>query len=191
MSKLDESREKARIQILSRLFSYPTISNKDWESDLMGNNPQVGDLVSLSACGPNKWYLSWVVDYREIHAGWPEYLLESIEDGALCWWSNVGYSIYSREKVAENPHWRWTDRQHQFNQRWLTHCKKAHDAYIVLPCTASFDERKVRLSLRIRFGFTKGFEHSASFEDFRKVTKAMMSEFYLAGVAKHREKQAA
>lgn len=189
VAKDDLTKDRSRLAILSELLTYPSVRAKDWTSDISHVSARKGDLVSMNSAPASKWYLSWVVDYRERSKGWPEWLLESVEDGSLCWWSNVGLNIYSRERVSNC--WRWTDRQWKFKDRWMRHCVRKHDAYIVLPCWPEFDNRKVTLSLRIRHGLGEGFQHQQEFEDFRKVTTAIMSEFYLSGVEKHNSRKAA
>lgn len=180
---------RARISILSELLSFPTIRSGYWSgTGFSDNRAMVGDLVAMSSAPASKWYLSWV---RDIKPGiFPNYLLESIDDGELCWWSNIEVYIYDRQRVSNSPSWKWTDRQFQFNDRWHRTCKK-NDAYIVLPCPAVFDDLKVLLSLRIRHGFDEGFQHQQVFDDFRKVTIPMLDSFYKAGAAKYQQGKAA
>lgn len=166
-------RERARISILSEMMSFPTINQKDWTSR---GDVEIGDLVSLTSAPDSKWYLSWVRDYDR-NDGWPRYLLESIEDGALCWWENVGINIYSRERVAERPTWQWDDKQFAFNDRWSKVCFKRHDAYIVLPMLPVFDGKSVTLNVRIRFGWSD-YHNPKTFPNWKKLTMKEMGEFY-------------
>jgi hypothetical protein len=130
---------RAKLAILCRLLSFPTISQKDWEGGGIFPKPQIGDLVSLQSAPDSKWYISWVVeiDYRD--GGWNRWLLESIEDGHLCWWENVGFTIYKREKAAEHPEWRWTDKQFELRDRWHMVFTK-QDAYLTRPGKFEFSE---------------------------------------------------
>lgn len=169
---------RAKLQILNEVLSFPTIRNKDWTSDFsLYATPQIGDLVSMSSAPPTKWYLSWLVDYEEIN-NWPRYLLESIEDGELCWWSNVGINFYNRDRVRESPQWRWTDAQFAFRDRWMRVGKK-NDAYIVLPSGPMFssEDNSVTLSIRIRFGFSDYSNHR-TWPNWKKVTIKMMDDYY-------------
>lgn len=158
--------------------------------------PSIGGLVALSACGPSKWYLSWV--HEVIRHPYPdrpgqyevEVLLESVEDGAIAKWSNVCIQEYDRSQVDQHPSWRWTDRQHQFNDRWLRACYKGRDAYIVLPVQAVFsDEWAVTLSTRTRFGLD-AIRHERTFQDWRKVTRADMLAFYDESIARRDRERA-
>ncbi len=93
--------KRARLSILNEVLSFPAIHGKDWISD-WNEIPREGDLVALNCAPATKWYLSWVHEY-DPGDGWPKYLLESIEDGELCWWSNVGINIYDRKKSLRTP----------------------------------------------------------------------------------------
>jgi hypothetical protein len=137
---------------------------------------QIGDLVLLSSVGASKWQIGWLVETREINAGWPEYLVESLEDGSLCWWSNVGIAFLQRSCVQ--PEWRWSDRQFAFKSRWWRVCYKDKAAYIVRPLFPEFgDGFEVTLGTRTSHGFDD-IRPSRSFPDWRKVTKAMMAAAY-------------
>ncbi|MFN4296939.1 MAG: hypothetical protein ACK4FB_08855 [Brevundimonas sp.] len=139
---------------------------------------QVGDLVVLSSAPPSKWIIGWLVETRETNPGWPEYLIESLEDGALCWWHNVGLSYLPRRLVALHPEWRWTDRQWAFKHRWWKVCYGEKDAYIVRPLMPEFGAGfEVTLGTRTSHGWDD-IRPTRSFPDWRKVTKAMMAAAY-------------
>lgn len=141
-----------------------------------------GDLVAPKSAPSTKWYLSWLISKQ-----WPEghaceqYTLESIEDGELCDWSNIGLIYYDRSQVKSHPEWRWTDEQHEFNDRWKKVCYKDRDAYIYLPTQAVFDGDAVTLGNRTRYGFDDS-RPSKRFERWKSVTKKQMLEFYDAAV---------
>lgn len=177
---------KAKISILSELLSYPTIRGKDWISDWKVV-PQEGDLVSLHSCPDSKWYLSWVVEYNH-NGGNPSYLLESIEDGDLCLWSNVGITIYDREKASQRPSWRWTDAQFSFKDKWHKVFKK-HDAYIILPRKIVFNnDGSVDLDVRVRFNLND-FSNPKTFPDWKKLKLKDLEEYYLDSVDKESKYQ--
>lgn len=173
-----QMRSKARISILSELMSFPTINQKDWLSELDDDNVKEGDLISLNAAPESKWYLSWVIDIENQSTHGTKYLLESIDDGELCWWSNIGINIYSREKVNNRPRWKWTDDQFAFSSRWGKACGR-QNAYIVLPCSPSFGKGdSVTLDVRVRHGLTE-FSNKRTFDNFRKVKIKDMESYYL------------
>ncbi len=178
------NKNRARLKILSELLSFPTIRNKDWTSGDWGDSvAKCGDLVAMSAAQPSKWYLSWLRDVQE-KDGWTHYLLESVDDGELCWWHNIGLAFYNRERVAICQDWQWTDRQFAFRDRWFRVCKK-HDAYIIRPVSPIFgDNFEVVLDVRVMHSMSP-FRRPMVFDDWRKVTKKMMSEFYLESVKKY------
>jgi hypothetical protein len=136
-----------------------------------------GDLVALQSAPASKWYLSWahtidVQQYGNV------YTLESIEDGELCNWSNVSVLIFNRKTASEYPSWRWTDKQFEFRDRWKTVCFKERDAYITLPIDPQFgDNYEVTLGTRTRHSFDDR-RPTKTYPDWRKVTKAMMLDFY-------------
>jgi len=137
--------------------------------------PQVGDLILLSSCRPNKWQLGWLREMRELEKGWPEYLIASAEDGELCWWGNVGVSYFQRRAVQ--PDWQWSDRQFAVWDRWRRVYKR-RDGYLVKVCPPDFgDGWTVTLSTRISHGLSED-RTSATFADWRKVSFAEMLELY-------------
>lgn len=137
----------------------------------------VGDLVVVSATRRwSKWQIGWLREIDPGKRGWTRWLVESLEDGSLCWWENVSLSYFPRDKIARS--WRWTDRQHAFNDKWNRVCFKERDAYIVLPTQPQFgDDFSVSLGVRTRFAFDD-ITPKRDFPDWRKVTKAMMAAAY-------------
>lgn len=178
------TKHRARIAILSEVLSFPTIRNKDWTSCHLDTAPQVGDLVAMSSAPATKYYLSWLHEY-DPNNGWPKYLLESIDDGELCWWENIGLSYYNRERIANMASWKWDDEQYAFDDRWKKVCYKKNDAYIVLPCQPSFmPDGSVWLDVRIRFGLDD-YRNPVHFPNWKKVTMKMMDEYYKASSAEY------
>lgn len=178
--KKNESFYRAKLSILNDVCSFPTIRNKDWKD--ADYNPPIGSLVALSCAPVTKWYLSWVLEVEKLKYG-NRYLLQSIEDGTLCWWENVGLFIYDPERVSQSPEWRWNDKQFEFQDRWKKVCRR-NDAYIVLPGVTTFHDDSVTLSLRERhggFGKEIPFHHEHTFENWKKTTMKMMDKFYKEG----------
>jgi hypothetical protein len=158
------------------MMAFPTINQKDWDTSGFDKDVKVGDLVSLCSAPASKWYVSWV---REIETenGWTRYLLESIDDGTLCWWSNVGLNIYSRERVKERPTWQWDDKQFAFNDRWHK-VGKRNNAHIVLPCQSKFnDDGSVELDVRIRYGWDE-YHNPRIFPNWQKLLMKDMDIYY-------------
>lgn len=163
--------------ILGELLSFPSIRGKDWRSKFAEeDNVKVGDLVALRSCSPTKWYLSWLRKY-DPNNGWPKYLLESIDDGSLCWWENVGVDFYNRDRVKDNPQWQWNDDKFAFYDRWNKVCRK-NDAHIVLPCMPVFaDDGSVLLNVRIRYGLSD-YQNPRTYQNWKKVTMKEMDIYY-------------
>lgn len=137
-----------------------------------------GDLILLTSIRHKRWSLAWLLEIDKRQYG-NRYLCESIETGELCWWENVGVEYLDRDVVESSENWKWTDRQFQFEDRWNRVCYKQHDAYITLPLPPRFgDGHQVTLGTRTRYGLDDK-RPEKTFDDWRKVTKKMMSEFYL------------
>jgi hypothetical protein len=187
MSNLNKQQEsnkyRAKLAILGRLLSFPTISPKDWEGGIF-QKPKVGDLVALQSAPDSKWYVSWVVEIDFRDNGWNRWLLESIEDGHLCWWENVGFTIYKREELAKHPEWRWTDKQFELRDRWHRVFAK-QDAYLTRPGIFAFNEDgSITLGVRERHNFGEdNFSHTKTFPEWKKVTIAHLTDFYIEGDA--------
>jgi len=141
-------------------------------------DPKVGDLVSLQSAPASEWYLSWYIEkiprndsFDTIH------VLESIDTGELCNWSNVSFCVLNRDVVAEHPEWRWMDKQYEFKDRWFRACYKKRNAYIDRPCRPEFrEDDSVVLPLRKMFNMGDGT--SKIFNNWKKVLVRDMLEFY-------------
>jgi hypothetical protein len=171
---------RSRILVLSRIASFSlahyvgdhpvSLVGTRWQSVRI---PAEGSLVALQCARESKWYISWVIKVEDAD----HVLLESIDDGELCWWGNVSFLQYEGETPQS---WRWTDRQHELNDRWMNACYKKRDAYIHRPNTLVFDGNKVTCTLRTAFGIDK---HTMShvFLDWDKtpsISQRAMLEFY-------------
>ncbi|MEE8382247.1 MAG: hypothetical protein V3R78_10295 [Thermodesulfobacteriota bacterium] len=173
------SKSEARFSILSELLAFPTVNQKDWVGahSYDGDKARIGDLVSLSCARASKWYVSWIIDIEIVSRGYVKYLLESIEDGSLCWWENVGLNVYSRERTKVRPEWKWTDKQFAFYGRWSKVGRK-NNAYLILPCQPEFKEDdSVILDVRIRFGWSD-YRNKKIFPNWKKLTMKQMDEYY-------------
>ncbi len=146
---------------------------------------RIGDLV-IPTCSPiSEWYLSWLVEITPAENGVDTiYTLESIETGNLCNWSNIGIKFLDRDIINAHPEWKWTDRQFAFKDRWLGVCRK-NDNYITLPIQPLFGEGfQVTLGTRAGFGFDD-YAPRKTFDDWRKLTKKMMGEYYNKCASEH------
>jgi len=181
-----EPKNRARLEILNHIAQF--CLSQDFGDRIRWGGPhafhttydervQIGDLIALQSAPTSKWYFSWLIEI-EVWPGGSRYLLESIEDGTLCWWHNVGLYFLDRKVLADYPSWRWTDKQFAFKDRWWRVCFKDKDAYLTLPTFPIFGEdHRVTLGTRTRFGLDD-HRPQKTFPDWRKVTKAMMAEFY-------------
>lgn len=162
---------------LSRTFgdgkTYGGLLNSAFQED---RNPPVGSLVALTSAPASKWYISWVVDRERYSGGDYEYLLESIEDGSLCRWSNVSLWRMNQETVDLNDWWRWTDQQHRFNDMWMR-CYRKLNEYILRPNRVMFGMNNT-VKLSIRTAFNLGPSYWKDFDNWKKVRQRDMVDFY-------------
>lgn len=183
MKKFD--RHRARQLIMHDILSF--YITRDWEpdkeyggtspalkgfvpSEAGGHHAQPGDLVILESAGPSKWSIGWLRAIEEGNRYNRRYLIESLEDGELCWWSNVGISFMPRRDLRERYH--WTDRQFALQKRWHRIVTK-HSGMRPLDCT--FKGNEVTLRMRVRWPSDEERQGlSRTFSDYRKVTLAMM-----------------
>lgn len=181
--------ERARLQILHYIMqfslshtfgdgrAYGGLLSGAFNVDHSYREAQVGDLMALSSMPVSKFYLGWLLEMREESPGWPEFLIESIEDGSQCWWGNVGVKYMNRETVAAHPEWRWDDQQYAFNDRWMRACYRKRDAYIYLPIMTEFTGLNVKLGVRVRHSLSPERKYK-TFDDWRKVKVSDMLDFY-------------
>ena len=199
MKKFD--RNRARTLIMSDILSFYITRN--WEPDkeygktspslkgfvptgfLSDDRPvQTGDLVILESAPPSKWSIGWLREIDEIAGYGHRYLIESLEDGELCWWSNVGLSFMPRGDIRER--YRWTDRQFDFQKRWnRTANKHGKTSMRVLDCEFKGDEVTLRLRVRWANGDEEMAGYRRTFPDYRKVTIAIMADAVAAMEAEH------
>lgn len=139
---------------------------------------QPGDLIIMSAAPASKWAIGWL---RMIEQGTDgrRYLIESLEDGEVCWWTNIGLSYMPRDDIKQQ--YRWSDRQFAFNKRWVCLDREASPSIRVQMCQfdrgAAVAEKGVTISIRQRWG---SHESDAippitrHFPNYRKVTIPML-----------------
>jgi hypothetical protein len=178
--KSKDTKQKAKIEILGYITQFclnnltigkPKPPFKAYECDV-----KPGDLVALTSAGFSKWYLSWVVEVEKKEGGFDRFLLESIDDGSLCWWSNVAFHLFQDRDIPQK--WRWTDRQYKLRDQWFRACHKTRGAYITLPVEPEFtDDGGVILKTRTRFGWDEN-NKEIKFPDWKKVKVREMLEFY-------------
>lgn len=146
------------------------------EGFIIGEEPKEGDLVQLSAAPYSKWQLSWYHKYDTEH---DQHLLESIQDGSLCNWSNISLNVFTRETVNNNPQWRWTNKQFEFLDKW-NKALKAEDAYIYPSNGISFSEdlSTATISIRVRYGLSAKTAELA-LTNWNKITIKALRQNYL------------
>ncbi len=177
---------KARLQMLNYIINFCTSKNYGDGLNSGGfgdcyfepkDKPIPGDLVSLQSAPFSEWYLSWYREYVEDNKLGGVHVLESIETGKLCNWSNVSFCVLNRKLVNDHTIWKWTDQQFRFKEKWFRACYKKRNAHTDLPCFPEFKEdQSVTLKIRKRFGL--GDDRSKQFSNWKKVLVKDMLEFY-------------
>lgn len=166
---------------------YTGLKSSRWRAT---RTPAPGALVALQHAPPSKWHLSWVRSFSQ-NPGHHDitYMLESIDDGEVGAWSNVSLLQFDMKTVQNSPHWRWTDEQHEFNDRWLRLCRDERDAYIVVPVQSVFydaedgEPEHVYLETRTRWGLDD-LRFGDRLYDWRSATDAQLLAVYDNAVAR-------
>lgn len=162
----------SRLKILSDVLSIPSLSYRRWDTpEVRNNRAVVGDLVSLSCQNPSNWYLSWVVQ-----VGDSDYILESVETGELCRWYNISINIYDRVRIESNPSWRWTDKQHKLNNRWLKVCNLWNAAYLCRPMDIEYTD--TGCVFKVYKLFDRGNIKSKNITNWKNITMKEMDKIY-------------
>ena len=161
--------------------SYKSAGHHGFTSCFGETQPQIGDLVIPTATPITQWTLSWLLDISDTRKTYtPDYLLQSVETGEICNWSNVGIKYFDRTVLRKHPEWTWSDRQFAFNDRWKKTCYKKHKANFYIPAMPKFGpEHQVTLGVLTKLSY-HGRQKTRTFEDWRKVTINIMSETFLA-----------
>jgi len=178
------NKSQARISILSEIIAMAAIDPQAWQTGF-AIKPKIGDLVSLIIVDTTKWYVSWVVDIDQ-NNGDPKYLLESIEDGELGWWENIGLNIYNRDRVKERPMWRWNEMQYIFYNKWLKVGERNYEHSVVPEVPIFGEKNKVTLNVRIRWD-RSGFKKTKTFENWKRLTMKEMDNYLKETVNDYKE----
>lgn len=181
------NRSTARIAILSHLFQFKIakittgghpvqLPNSGFITDGLGSGMDIpiDTLVAVFCAPTSKYYLSWLKEIRGKGGCGAEYLLESIEDGELCWWNNVQLCWLPLDYVQKFPEWRWTDEQFAFRKKWFS----ANNDYMIITQNPIFlENNKVRLGIRRKWDFNDTSHREIEFPNWKKLTKKEMTAF--------------
>jgi hypothetical protein len=182
MKKRVYEKTRARIEMLAYIGTFFLSRSYDGGKTTYGGlrehyfepneHPSEGDLVALSCAPMSKWYLSWYRGYKPMGNSFRDiHILESIEDGQLCNWTNVSLMTMNRTIVEGNPQWKWTDGQFVFRNKWHRACRGLWD----IPLRPKFkDDGSVILTIRKRHGKEM---KSISFSNWKKALSRDMAAF--------------
>ena len=138
-------------------------------------DPEPGDLAILKSAPATKWTIGWVREIAADPIGGKRYLMESLEDGSLCWWSNVGMDVMPKKNIRAR--YRWSDKQFEFSARWMRQRKHAGPVRFQ-ECQFDPEGHAVTLSITGYWDFSlpegERVIITRHFDDYRKVTVAMM-----------------
>jgi hypothetical protein len=137
-----------------------------------GNMP-IGTLVKLSCVREStEYYLGWLREIKDNGV----YLIESIENGKLCNWSNVGIEYMQIESIQ--GHWKWNDKQFDIKDKWMRACYKSRDCHCLRPVFPEFHKDDNSFTLSLRKMFSDEIIATKKFEDYKKVLVRDMLKFY-------------
>lgn len=148
---------KSKIEILSYISNI--CLNGFVRKFNLSQDPISGDLIALTMCNSSEWYLSWYINNDG-----DNHILKSIETGKIARWSNVGLQVFDRETLEKFPNWKWTDKQHEFNDKWFKAFKRS-DKFDFKPMLAHFEDKKV--TLKIRQSFSNEIEVQKTFDNWK------------------------
>lgn len=174
---IQSNRTRARLEILNYVLNFSTMvyfgdesyrRSKEcaFRSHILSAAPEVGALCVLTSAPNTKWYLSWL---KEVHpASFPTYVMESIEDGELCNWTNVGFLSLPLELTDKFPSWKWIDDQFEFRERVYKAFQRA-DCHMAIPINPVFSpDGSVVVTTRERW-MTSDRSVSKTFINYKKV----------------------
>lgn len=164
---LTETRNRSRIEILNYIISMCTFKyftgskyfstgekDKSFHGSIFDKqDPPIGSLCALGSAPNTKYYLGWLREIKPDASRYgTEYLLESIEDGSLCWWSNIQIWYLPLETTDKFPEWQWIDKQYEFLDK-IRRVERKVDSYMIRITYPEFSkEGGVKISARKKFG---------------------------------------
>lgn len=174
------NKNNARLNILNYIINFSTKNyysdgssfdfNKTGFQKLFGSeweNVPIGSLVRLESAPFSKWYLGWLLEKNGTGMFETKYLIESIDDGSLCDWSNVSLAFFDPKVVAAHPEWKWNDKQYKIRDQFYKACRK-HLPYPLTRHSIVFhNDNSFTVNLGERW--TNDFIHSKTFENYKKV----------------------
>lgn len=96
------------------------------------NGIPIDTLVRLTFVrNTSEYYLGWL---REV-TGDGSFLIESIDNGNLCNWSNVSLAYMPIRSIKDQ--WRWDDRQFNIKDKWFRACYKRARLLFIQPQTST------------------------------------------------------
>lgn len=190
------NRTRARLEILNYIMNFSTMvyygddsyrRSKEcaFRSHILSTGPEVGSLCVLTSAPNTKWYLSWLKEIQP--ASFPTYVMESIEDGQLCNWTNVGFLSMPLELTDKFPQWKWVDEQFEFRERVNKAFRRA-DCHLAIPINPAFlPDGSVVVTTRERWMISDK-SASKTFSNYKKVRLKDLVDFAKEAERKHSKK---
>jgi len=119
-----------------------------------------------------EYYLGWLREIKDDGV----FLIESIENGKLCNWSNVGIEYMPVESIQS--HWIWNDKQFDIKDKWMRACYKSRDCHLLRPLYPEFSQEDNSFTLSLRVMFSDDVVATKKFNDYKKVLVRDMLNFY-------------
>lgn len=184
-----ETRNQARIEILNyimqfcivKCFGPNSFSFGQEETSFHGSHfdkkdPPIGSLCILQSAPTSIYYLGWLREIKPHQSSFcTQFLIESIEDGSRCWWSNVGIWHLPLETTNKFADWQWTDKQFEFQKRWYT-CFRRSYIYNFRSMKPAFNEDG-SVTVRIRKMWGSEVSAEKTFSNWKKVLSRDLKEF--------------
>ena len=171
-----ETKHKARESIMHVVLQFCTTREyRRLEPYVFrSGEPKVGDLVLLESVRRwTKWNIGWLREISADHFGCHAYVIESLEDGELCNWTNVGLVYIDRQLLKDYPRWQMTDRQVEFWERLYKEFREI--PFGPRPANPYFDGVSVKFD--IIDSLSRKEIGSFSFDDFTALTEKKIEKF--------------
>lgn len=181
----DDTRSRAKQQILHHVLTFCLTRRFGGGShtpgitafvsdDIVNSGARPGDLVVLQSAPSSKWTIGWLRGTERDPADGSRHLIESLDDGELCWWSNVGIVYLDREVVATHPEWRWTDPQWALADRWKETVGRKGDPLIRYTHPEYGEGNSVRIGTYVSH-VDQPIIEMRDFPDWRRITKKALA----------------
>ena len=166
-AKDQETYNRARYLLMSHLLyshlrmdvDFHTSKDPTFVFGLSKPVPEGALVVPFAITDPKEWYMGW---YRGKQDGYD--LIESIETHRICRFYNCGYVWLDDKRYAENPIYRYSDRQYEMMET-IERRVARHNHWFVVGNPTFHDDGSIDVPIRKKFEddfYTKTYKNLRS-----------------------------